>query len=257
MALLHASRRMITLAAVLATRIPSARMRILTVQNFEGTGLGQIATALDERSADVTTVRAHLGQKLPRSSDGYDGLIVLGGGQNALDDEAAPWFPELLGLMRGFVDSGRATLGVCLGSQLLARAYGADNLIGAASEFAWREVELTEDGRDDPVLGGLPERFPIFQWHDDTFTLPRRGERLAGNFAAHNQAFRIGRAGYGMQFHFEADRQLVGEWNETFAEWLAERQPDWRDRHEAEAALHGPAADAAGLAIARAWVAVV
>jgi len=232
-------------------------MRVLTIQNFEGTGLGQIAAALDEKNASVTLVQAYLGETLPQSADGYDALVVLGGGQNALDDAAAPWFPELLGLMRDFVDSGRAALGICLGSQLLARAYGADNLIGAASEFAWQEVELTEDGREDAVLRGLPERFPIFQWHDDTFTLPRRAERLAGNFAAHNQAFRIGRAGYGMQFHFEADRALVRDWNDTFADWLAERQPGWRARHEAEAARHGPAADAAGLAIARAWVAVI
>ena len=247
---------MITLGQAPATRIPQPRMRILVVQNFEDTGLGQIATALDEKNAVVTIVQAHLGEPLPAAA-GYDGLIVLGGGQNALDDEGSPWFPELLGLMRNFVDSDRATLGVCLGSQLLARAYGADNLIGAASEFAWREVELTEDGREDAVLGGLPERFPVFQWHDDTFTLPRRGERLAGNLDAHNQAFRIGRAGYGIQFHFEADRKLVRQWNDTFAGWLAERQPGWPQRHEREAALHGPAADAAGLAIARAWVAVV
>lgn len=232
-------------------------MRVLVVQNFADTGLGQLATALDERNASVSFVNAYLGEPLPAASDAYDGLIVLGGGQDALDDEGSPWFPPLLELMRGFVDSGRATLGVCLGSQLLARAYGADNLIGAASEFAWREVELTEDGREDPVLGGLPERFPIFQWHDDTFTLPRRGVRLAGNLAAHNQAFRIGRAGYGMQFHFEADRGLVREWNTIFAPWLAERQPEWPERHEAEAARHGPAADAAGLAIARAWAALV
>ena len=245
---------MITLARS-ATNLPG--MRILVVQNFEDTGLGQIATALDERNAAVTVVDAYLGEPLPDGTDGFDGLIVLGGGQNALDDEGSPWFPSLLGLMRGFVGTGRATLGVCLGSQLLARAYGADNLVGAASEFSWREIELTEEGREDAVLGGLPARFPIFQWHDDTFTLPRGAVRLAGNLAAHNQAFRIGRAGYGTQFHFEADRQLVRRWSETFAGWLAERQPDWPLRQEAEAARHGAAADAAGLAIARGWVGIV
>ena len=107
------------------------------------------------------------------------------------------------------------------------------------------------------VLGGLPEAFPIFQWHDDTFTLPRGGTRLAGNAAAHNQAFRIRRAAYGIQFHFEADRALVERWNEDFAEFLAARQPQWRGVHAAEAARHGPAADAAGLTIARAWVAQI
>jgi hypothetical protein len=71
------------------------------------------------------------------------------------------------------------------------------------------------------------------------------------------QAFRIGRATYGIQFHFEADRPLLRRWNEAFAAYIAENQPGWPDRFEAEAAMHGPVADAAGLALARAWVATV
>jgi GMP synthase-like glutamine amidotransferase len=184
-------------------------------------------------------------------------MIVLGGAQNARDDEDAPWLPALVALMRDFVDSGRSTLGVCLGSQLLARAFRADNLIGVAPEFGWHEVSLTPEAASDPVLGALPARFPIFQWHDDTFTLPRGGTRLAGNDAAHNQAFRIGRAGYGFQFHFEADRRLVEEWSAAFADHLADRQPGWDARRAAEARAHGPQADAAGLAIARAWIATI
>ena len=114
-----------------------------------------------------------------------------------------------------------------------------------------------QDGAADPVLKAAGQTFPIFQWHDDTFTLPEGAVRLAGNGVARNQAFRVGRAAYGTQFHFEADRRLVEEWNTAFAEYLAERQPDWPGRHEGEAAKHGPAADAAGLAMARAWVALI
>src|SRR5690606_13029707 len=110
--------------------------------------------------------------------------------------------------MRGFVSAQKPLLGVCLGAQLLARAHGADNLVGAAPEFGWQGVALTPEGASDPVLSAAGPAFPIFQWHDDTFTLPRGGTRLAGNDAAHNQAFRVGRAGYGTQFHFEADRRL-------------------------------------------------
>lgn len=232
-------------------------MKVLVVQNFDNTGLGQLQTALDEAGAEIEFVRAHKGEALPAGPDGHDAILVLGGGQNALDDEAWPYLPHLAALMRAFAESGRSTLGVCLGSQILARAYGADNLIGAAPEFGWQEVRLTPEGRDDPLLGSLADSFPIFQWHDDTFTLPRGGQRLAGNDAAHNQAFRVGRAGYGIQFHFEADRRLVAAWNAAFADYLAERQPGWGDRHAIDADRHGPAADEAGLAIARAWVATI
>ncbi len=80
---------------------------------------------------------------------------------------------------------------------------------------------------------------------------------LASSEAIENQAFRVGRAVYGTQFHFEADRPLVVEWSATFADWLAEREPDWPERHPEQAKLYGPAADAVGLALARAWVAAI
>lgn len=232
-------------------------MRILVVENFAGTGLGQIATALAEAGAEWEMVRPYLGEALPDTHGRHDGLVVLGGGQNALADSENPHFPALLGTMRDFTASGRAVLGVCLGAQLLARAFGARNLIGTAPEFGWSRVAATQEGRLDPLLRGLAEEFTTFQWHDDTFTLPGGAVRLAGSPAAANQAFRIGRAAYGMQFHFEADRKLVAEWSMNFAEWLAERQPDWPGRHGQEAARHGPEADRNGLAIARAWVALV
>jgi len=180
--------------------------------------------------------------------------VVLGGGQSAIDDAGHPYLSDLMRLMRDFTLADRAVLGVCLGSQLLARAFGGENLLGVAREFGWQQVELTGLAATDPVLGALPARFPIFQWHDDTFTLPEGAVRLARSPVAENQAFRIGRAAYGFQFHFEADRALVRQWNEAFAPWLAQSQPGWRERHAGQAAQHGPDADAAGIAIARAWV---
>ena len=232
-------------------------MRVLVVQNFENTGLGQVGTALEEAGAEIDIRNAHLGDALPANTAGHDAVVVLGGGQNARDDDKYPYIPALLALMRDFAEADRAVLGICLGSQLLARAYGAENLIGAAPEFGWRMVSLTDAAKTDPVLAAAPASFPIFQWHDDTFTLPDGAVRLAASEVASNQAFRIGRAAYGVQFHFEADRPLVREWNKVFAGYLSERQPDWSERFENEAATHGPLADATGLSLARAWVAAI
>lgn len=232
-------------------------MRVLVVQNFDDEGLGQLRVALAEASADIDLRRPYDGDILPVDASEHDAMIVLGGGQNALDDAICPYFPDLLALMRDFGDSGRAVLGICLGSQLLARAYGGVNVLRAASEFGWQTVSRTEEARLDPVLGVTPESFPTFQWHDDTFTLPPGATRLARNDTASNQAFRIGRAAYGIQFHFEADRSQVSRWNAVFADLLAEHQPGWASRHETEAARHGPGADAVGLALARAWVAAI
>ncbi|RWK56327.1 type 1 glutamine amidotransferase [Mesorhizobium sp.] len=232
-------------------------MRVLVVQNFDSEGLGQIGAALVEAGADIDLRRPYCGDTLPRDSAAHDAMVVLGGAQNALDDEICPYFPELLDLTRDFAGKDRAVLGICLGSQLVARAFGGENRLGTASEFGWHQVSLTPAATADPVLAALPENFPIFEWHDDTFVLPGNAVRLAGNEVAENQAFRIGRAVYGFQFHFEADRPMVRDWSASFASLIAERHPDWSDRLDDEMARHGADADAAGLAIARAWVATI
>lgn len=232
-------------------------MRVLVVQNFDSEGLGQIGAALVEAGADIDLRRPYSGETLPHDSDAHDAMVVLGGAQNALDDEICPYFPELLDLTRDFANKDRSVLGICLGSQLVARAFGGENRIGGASEFGWHKVSLTPAAKADPVLAALPENFPIFEWHDDTFALPEGAVRLAGNEVAENQAFRMGRAVYGFQFHFEADRPMVRDWSSSFASLIAERHPDWSARLDDEIAHHGPDADAAGLAIARAWVATI
>lgn len=232
-------------------------MRVLVVQNFDGTGLGQLAAALEEAGAEIDLRQAHLGQALPESAAAHDAVVILGGGQNALADEDYPYIPALLSLARDFHAVDKAVLGICLGAQVLARAFGGSNQIGGASEFGWCRVALTAAGTADPVLGGAGPAFPVFQWHDDTFGVPAGAAHLAASPVAASQAFRLGRATYGIQFHFEADAGMVRRWNAIFADDLRRHRPDWPARFEAEAAMHAPLADPVGLAIARAWVATI
>ena len=232
-------------------------MRVLVVENDKVTLLGQVGVALAEAGAEIDLCRPHAGDAVPADDAAHDAIVVMGGPQNARDDARHGYLPALAALMRRFGDADKSVLGVCLGSQLLARAYGAENLIGAAPEFGWCTVALTKDGAGDPVLSAAAGAFPIFQWHDDTFTLPDNAVRLAGNGAAENQAFRIGRATYGTQFHVEASRAVVDGWVEAFPQLIETRQPGWLARHAALAEESGPDADATGLAIARAWVATI
>jgi GMP synthase-like glutamine amidotransferase len=232
-------------------------MHVLIVQNFESTGLGQVCEALEEAGASRDYRKPYLGEALPEDCSAHDAIVVLGGAQNAIDDENHPYLPKLAALMRCFADNDKAALGICLGSQILARAFGATNLLDKATEFGWCQVDLTDAAKSDPVLSAVPQSFPIFQWHNDTFTLPDGAVRLAQNAVTPNQAFRVGRAAYGMQFHFEADQILVEKWNDRFADYLDEHKPFWKDAHASEAAKHGPQSDAAGRAIAKAWVAQI
>ncbi|WP_454853398.1 type 1 glutamine amidotransferase [Rhizobium binxianense] len=229
-------------------------MRVAIVENMQNTYLGALGEALAEVSAELEWFRPWNGEALPQGISDHDALIVLGGEQSARDDETHPYLPELAALMRRFGDAGKAVLGICLGSQVLARAYAAENLLGAAPEFGWQAVNPTPAGKDDPLFAGLEGDFSIFQWHADTFTLPDDAVRLASSAAAQNQAFRIGRAAYGTQFHFEANTAVVEAWKVEFRESIERIEPGWLERYPATAAQHADGADAAGLAMARAWV---
>lgn len=231
-------------------------MRIAIVENTAVTHHGQVGVALHEAGARIGLYKPWRDGVLPETG-AYDGLVVFGGEQSARDDASHPYLPLLAARMAAAAAEGKAVLGICLGSQLFARGLGAENRLGQAQEFGWCDVTLTPQGQEDAVLGALPRDFPIFQWHSDTFTLPPGAVHLAGNAVAPVQGYRYGRAGYGTQFHFEASRAVAADWAREFPQVMERMSPGWHDRHADEAAIRGAAADAHGLAIARAWVALV
>ena len=228
-------------------------MRVAIVENTHVTHHGQVGVALHERAALIDLWKPWTGQPLPTMPEA-DALVVFGGEQSATEDDTHPYLPALASLMAAYTKADKPVLGICLGSQILARAFGAENQLGTAPEFGWCDVALTEAGRADPVLSVLPDRFPIFQWHSDTFTLPKGATHLASSPTAAHQAFRIGRATYGTQFHFEASRPVVADWLARFPDGIDRMAPGWADRHPSLAAAQGAKADAHGLALARAWV---
>lgn len=232
-------------------------MRVLAIENYVGTPLGLVGDALTGAGVEIDLRAAWKGEPLPAGPDGYDGLVILGGEQSALDDAGSPWLPRAAALSRAFGEADKAVLGICLGAQLVARGAGAENLLGRPIEFGWHYVRPTAAGRADPVVGALGAGAPLFHWHTDTFTLPAHATRLAESDLTDIQAFRLGRAVYGVQFHFEADRRLVEQWNTEFAEVIAGFAPDWPERYPAEAAHNAALADETGAAIARAWAGLI
>lgn len=229
-------------------------MRVAIVENMKDTPLGALGIALEEAGARLEWFRPFRGEALPSDVAAFDALVVLGGEQSARDDHTHPYLPELAALMRRFESEDKTVLGICLGSQILARAYGAENLLGTAHEFGWKDIGVTQEGKADPLLADLGDEFTIFEWHGDTFTLPPRAVRLATNDVTRNQAFRVGRATYGTQFHFEANAAVVDWWRGEFRETIEKKEPGWLEAYPQHVAKHAAAAEAAGLAIARAWV---
>ncbi|MFN4158799.1 MAG: type 1 glutamine amidotransferase [Gemmobacter sp.] len=226
-------------------------MRVAIVENTAITHHGQVGVALHEAGALVDIHRPFMGQPLPET---FDAIVVFGGEQSALDDARHPYLPALAALMAESARNGVPVLGICLGAQVLARGMGGRNILDAATEFGWCEV--TRLG-DDPILSSLPERFPIFQWHSDTFTLPRGCTHLATSALAPVQAFRAGPRAWGTQFHFEASRLVVADWALRFPDLVDRLDPSFRTRLPDLAATDGALADVAGLTLARAFVAQI
>lgn len=147
----------------------------------------------------------------PRPLDSYDAVLVFGGAMHPDQHDLHPWLRDEVDWLRGLPERKVPTLGICLGSELLAQAAGACVGRIARPEVGWCEVELTRDGRSDPVLSAFPERFAALQWHRYGHDLPPGAVALAEN-AASLQAFRLGETCWGIQFHPEVTEPQLGRW---------------------------------------------
>ncbi|SEB82806.1 type 1 glutamine amidotransferase [Rhodobacter sp. 24-YEA-8] len=231
-------------------------MRVTIVENTPSTQHGQVGIALHEAGAAINLIKPRNGEAVPLAPD-TDALVVFGGEQYADDVETHPYLDPLADLMRAYSLADKPVLGICLGSQILARAFGGQNLRGVAPEAGWCEVTPLPEAAEDAVMRAAAAPFRIYQMHTDTFTLPEGAVRLASSPMAENQCFRIGRATYGMQFHFEVNRNVAAAWNREFPEVVEATRKGWVEDMPAEAEKWGAAADQTGLALARAWVALI
>jgi GMP synthase-like glutamine amidotransferase len=107
---------------------------------------------------------------------------------------------------------GQPLLGICLGSQLIARSLGADVHRNREKEIGWFDLHFTEAAAEDPLFGGISGPETVFHWHSDTWELPPGAERLAWSRACGDQAFRAGRNIYGLQFHLEVTPAMIADW---------------------------------------------
>jgi len=147
----------------------------------------------------------------PQPTAAYDAMMVFGGAMHPDEDEHFGWLEREADFLQEALAEDIPVVGVCLGAQMLARAAGAWVAPARSPEIGWLEVELTPEGRADPVLGVLPPRTEAFQWHRYTFGIPEGGTELARS-ALCTQAFRLGRHAWGLQFHAEVTLPMVQSW---------------------------------------------
>ena len=191
--------------------------RIAVVHNLERPFLGHAGPALRGAGAELDERFARRGDPLPELGE-HDGIVVLGGEQNALD-------PRLAGqaaLLRDATARGVPVLGVCLGAQLLAHAHGGEVGELERRHLAWPELLPLPAADGDPVLGALPPGSAGIHWNEDGFALPPASVELLRSPAGTGEGFRIGERSWGVQFHPELDEPALEHWYERWHYALGE-----------------------------------
>lgn len=178
--------------------------RVLLVQNTRTEGSGRLGRLLAGDGFEIVTVYAKH-YAIPRGD--FDLVVILGAPESANDD--LPYLNAEQDLIRNSVDNGVPVLGVCLGSQLIAKAFGARVYRGPRTEIGF--YGDLKKSNNSSMFSGFEDPFTVFHWHSDTFDLPDDALRLASSKYYPNQAFQY-RCAVGVQFHLEVDAEMVNFW---------------------------------------------
>lgn len=179
-------------------------MRAVCLQHVPFEGPGALAAALAKHGVTIESSLVPL-QGLPQ--DAGDLLIVMGGPMSVNDPQ--PWIAEETSFIRSALLAGKPVLGICLGSQFMAKALGATVRAGRELEIGMTPIHLTEEGQQDPVFDSCPTPFDAFEWHGEIFDLPDDCVPLASSAIAPLQAFRYGSRAYGLLFHLEMEERGI------------------------------------------------
>ncbi|MDE1770000.1 MAG: gamma-glutamyl-gamma-aminobutyrate hydrolase family protein [Thaumarchaeota archaeon] len=188
---------------------------ILVIQNTKIEGIGLLGDLLKKDGFEIKTVLAK-NEDIPDMKP--DAIIILGAPESANDD--LPHLKKELDLIRDAVRKNIPVLGICLGSQLIAKAFGARVYKGPKKEIGfYNDIEFDNTEKSN-IFSGMKSPTLVFHWHGDTFDLPENATRLAHSKNYQNQAIRVGSA-IGVQFHLEVDEPTIKLWLEKSRDELS------------------------------------
>lgn len=190
--------------------------KVLIVKNNPMESPGIVKNILDEEKIPFDIVDLDKGQKFPDPKN-YSAVFVFGGPDSANDQ--TPKMKEELKRIKETLDAGIPYFGVCLGMQTLVKAAAGEVHRNDIKESGWRdpegnyfEIELTDEGKKDPIFDGIKSRLKIFHLHGETVALKNSMNLLATGKFCRNQVVKIGNNAYGFQGHIELTDSLLKEW---------------------------------------------
>jgi len=193
-------------------------MNILIIKNVETEGPGTIEEFLRGKGITYSLLELYDCKAEVPDVRQYSHLVVMGGPMAVYEMDSYPFLNYEVAIIRAFMIARRSILGICLGAQMIAHALGARVYAGDSKEIGWYTVDITDEGMRDPIFSSLSiegsNSAQVFQWHGDTFELPKDSVRLAGSDTYENQAFRYRDNVYALQFHIEVTPRMIEEWFE-------------------------------------------
>jgi len=187
---------------------------VLVIQNEKNEGAARLGELLKNDGFKLESVLAKK-EKIPNKK--YSLLLIMGGPQSANDDLG--YLSEEKKLIRTFVNNEIPVLGICLGSQLIAKTFGA-KVYGAPKKEIGFYHDLFKDNSNSKLFSGFENPFTVFHWHGEIFDLPTGAIRLAHSYDYANQAIKYGTA-VGVQFHLEVDEKTIRLWLENSKDELS------------------------------------
>ena len=195
---------------------------ILIFRHFPTEGPGYLAEFLDRHGLRHRMIRVDAGEPVPESIADAPGLVFMGGPMSVNDP--LPWIPKSLDLIRQAVAAGVPVLGHCLGGQLMARALGGRVRPNRVKEIGWLPVERVADGPGAGWLNGLPDRFEVFHWHGEAFSIPEGATHILRSRHCRNQGFALGNS-LALQCHIEMTAAMVRTWSRAGQREIAAAGP--------------------------------
>ena len=186
--------------------------RAVIIRHVPFEDLGSFAEPLATQGYHVNYLEAGIDNLDDTDAGEANLLIILGGPIGANDDQDYPFLKDEIRIIEHRLQAEKPILGVCLGSQLLARALGARIFAAPEKEIGWAPLTLTAAGRRSPLSHLAPERTAMLHWHGDTFDLPSGAVRLASTPLCENQAFQWGNNVLALQFHPEVTTRGLERW---------------------------------------------
>lgn len=183
---------------------------------------GHLATVLEAHQLDFTVLRADLGELDGVDLDRPLAVAVMGGPMSVNDP--LPWIGVEVAALQHFIRRDIPLIGHCLGGQLIAKALGASVHRMPYTEAGWQPLVRRDKLNPSPWLTHLPNEFPMFQWHGDTFALPGGAEWLLSSPWCPNQAFAWGDKVLALQGHPEVTVEVVEHWLRDWSHLLDETQ---------------------------------